>query len=247
MATLAEMLRQGADRLVELPNDARRFMTNPQAFTQLVTGKNPMPRETGFAAGAMGIPANSENIEYQQGFQQGEPYELPIALASMGAPLVVPAAKALAPKAAQMAENYMVKQGFMPSVVPQTRKEVLLESFNKIAGGEKPVRSAVVLIGDKIFTGNTHTQAFDKAIQEGVIRKEGKKFIYPKDAEVNSDLFMLNDGRIVDRLEASKMLDIGASETAIKEGKMQIRPAKSMQIDEYMRQAEEIKNAKTTQ
>jgi hypothetical protein len=34
------------------------------------------------------------------------------------APLAAPAAKALAPKAAQMAENYMVKQGFMPNIVP---------------------------------------------------------------------------------------------------------------------------------
>jgi hypothetical protein len=118
MATLAELLRQGADTIVNMPTEARRFMTNPQAFTQALTGKNFLPRETGFSAGALGVPANSQNIEYQQGFQQGEPYELPIALASMGAPLAVPAAKALAPKAAQMAENYMVKQGFMPNIVP---------------------------------------------------------------------------------------------------------------------------------
>jgi hypothetical protein len=120
--TLADLLRKGSDTLVNLPSEAQRFMTNPQAFTQVVTGNNPMQRETGFAAGAMGVPANSQNMEYQQGFQQGEPYELPIALASMGAPLVAPAAKALAPKAAQMAENYMAKQGFMPNIVPSGAK-----------------------------------------------------------------------------------------------------------------------------
>ena len=124
------------------------------------------------------------------------------------------------------------------------RKETLQEQFNKIAGGEKPVRSAVVMIGDKIFTGNTHTQAFEKAIQEGVVRKEGKKFIYPKGAEIDSDLFMLNDGSIVDRLTASRKLDVGSSEGALRDNLMQIRPANSMPVDEYMRQANEIKKAR---
>lgn len=124
-----------------------------------------------------------------------------------------------------------------------TRKDILEQNFNKIAGGEKPVRSAVVLIGDKIFTGNTHTQAFEKAIHEGVVRKEGKKFIYPEGAEVNSDLFMLNDGSIVDRLTASRKLDVGSSEGALRDNKMQIRPANSMPIDEYMRQAKIIKES----
>ena len=248
MDRLAELLRQGADRLVNLPSEAQRFITNPQAFTQLLTGKNPLPRETGFAAGATGLQAQEMSVldpnqaPYMQGYSQGEP----IGYAGMAAPFAAPAAvataKALAPKAGQMAENYMVKQGMMPSVVPQTRKEVLLESFNKIAGGEKPVRSAVVLIGDKIFTGNTHTQAFDKAIQEGVVRKEGKKFIYPEGAEVNSDLFMLNDGRIVDRLTA-RNIDVYSSEGALRDNKMQIRPANSMSIDDYKRQAKILKES----
>jgi len=125
MATLAEMLRQGADRLVNLPSEAQRFVTNPQAFTQLITGKNPMPRETGFAAGATGLPAQEMSVldpnqaPYMQGYTQGEP----IGYAGMAAPFAAPAAvataKALAPKAGMMAENYMVKQGFMPSIVPQ--------------------------------------------------------------------------------------------------------------------------------
>ena len=80
MDRLAELLRQGADKLVELPNDARRFMTNPQAFTQLVTGKNAMPRETGFAAGAMSLPPtetsvlNPNDMQYMTGYEQGEPF-----------------------------------------------------------------------------------------------------------------------------------------------------------------------------
>jgi hypothetical protein len=127
---------------------------------------------------------------------------------------------------------------------PVSRKELLQQEFNKIEGGEKPIRSAVVMIGDKIFTGNTHTQAFEKAIQEGVVRKEGSKFIYPKGAEIDSDLFMLRDGRIVDRLTASRLHDVGASEGALRDNKMQIRPANSMDVDEYMRQAKELKKAR---
>ena len=125
MATLADMLRQGADRLVELPNDARRFMTNPQAFTQLVTGKNPMPRETGFAAGAMSLPPTEMSVldpnqaPYMQGYEQGEPFGIASMVLPVAAPAALATAKALAPTAGRMAENYMVKQGFMPSIVPQ--------------------------------------------------------------------------------------------------------------------------------
>jgi hypothetical protein len=125
MATLAEMLRQGADRLIDLPNDARRFMTNPQAFTQLVTGKNPMPRETGFAAGAMSLPPTEMSVldpnqaPYMQGYDQGEPFGIASMVLPVAAPAAVATAKALAPKAGRMAENYMVRQGMMPSIVPQ--------------------------------------------------------------------------------------------------------------------------------
>lgn len=110
-----------------------------------------------------------------------------------------------------------------------------------------PIQSAVVLIGDKIFTGRTHTDAFNRAIYEGVIRRDGGKFIYPKDAEINSDLFMTKDGQIIDRIQASKMFDIGASETAIEEGLMQNKPASSMGIDSYIRQAEAIKKQREEQ
>jgi hypothetical protein len=145
MATLADMLRQGADRLVELPNDARRFMTNPQAFTQLVTGRNPMPRETGFAAGATGLPAQEMSVldpnqaPYMQGYSQGEP----IGYAGMAAPFTAPAAvatgKALAPKLGQVTENYMVKQGMIqPLTAYHGTPHTIQGQFdiNKVGTGE---------------------------------------------------------------------------------------------------------------
>jgi hypothetical protein len=244
-------VQQRLQGLLNIPTAAQQFMVSPASFMGLL-GRNPLPRETGFAAGATGLPAQEMSVldpnqaPYMQGYGQGEPVGYAGLALPLAAPAAVAGAKALGPKAGQALEGYMARQGMLQNIVPEARKLELQESLNKIAGGEKPVRSAVVLIGDKIFTGNTHTQAFEKAIQEGVVRKEGKKFIYPEGAEVNSDLFMLNDGRIVDRLEASKLLDIGASETALRENKMQIRPANSMSIDEYMRQAEEIKKARNS-
>jgi hypothetical protein len=123
MDRLAELLRQGADKLVELPNDARRFMTNPQAFTQLLTGKNPMPRETGFAAGAMSLPPTEMSVldpnqaPYMQGYDQGEPFGIAAMALPFAAPAAVATAKALAPKAGQMAENYMVRQGMIQPIM----------------------------------------------------------------------------------------------------------------------------------
>lgn len=145
MATLAEMLRQGADRLVNLPSEAQRFVTNPQAFTQLLTGKNPLPRETGFAAGATGLPAQEMSVldpnqaPYMQGYSQGEP----IGYAGMAAPFAAPAAvataKALAPKAGMMAENYMVKQGMIqPLTAYHGTPHTIQGQFdiNKVGTGE---------------------------------------------------------------------------------------------------------------
>lgn len=145
MATLAEMLRQGADRLINLPSEAQRFVTNPQAFTQLLTGKNPLPRETGFAAGATGLPAQEMSVldpnqaPYMQGYSQGEP----IGYAGMAAPFAAPAAvataKALAPKLGQVTENYMVKQGMIqPLTAYHGTPHTIQGQFdiNKVGTGE---------------------------------------------------------------------------------------------------------------
>lgn len=115
---LADFLRQGADTLVNLPTEAQRFITNPQAFTELVTGKNPLPKETGFVAGASGLPPknpaqggvlNPASAPYQEGYEQGEP----VAIAAMALPAYATALRAGAPKAYNALENYMVKSGGM--------------------------------------------------------------------------------------------------------------------------------------
>jgi hypothetical protein len=145
MATLAELLRQGSDKLINLPSEAQRFITNPQAFTQLLTGKNPLPRETGFAAGATGLPAQEMSVldpnqaPYMQGYSQGEPIGYAGIAAPFAAPAAVATAKALAPKAGMMAENYMVRQGMIqPLTAYHGTPHTIQGQFdiNKVGTGE---------------------------------------------------------------------------------------------------------------
>lgn len=93
MERLAELLRQGADRLINLPSEAQRFLTNPQAFNELV-GVNKLPRETGFAAGAVGVPPktpyeggvlNPLNLMYSEGYESGEPIGIAASLLPVAA------------------------------------------------------------------------------------------------------------------------------------------------------------------
>lgn len=117
MAGLLDTAQGRLMGLLNIPTELQRFATNPQAFLSLL-GVNKLPKETGFAAGATGLPAqnvvpggilNPPNLAYQQGYEQGEPFSY----AAMAAPMALPVGKALAPKAYDALENYMVKTGGM--------------------------------------------------------------------------------------------------------------------------------------
>jgi len=127
---LASALRSFSDKVVNLPTEAQRFIYNPQAFTQMF-GVNQLPNETGFAEGAM---VGNRKYGSQKGYEQGEPLALPIAVASMGAPLAAPAAKALAPKAASMAEDHLSKIGGIQYIAPQNK--ALADAIRKNKVGE---------------------------------------------------------------------------------------------------------------
>ena len=112
-----QMAEEKLQGLLNIPTEAQRFITNPQAFMSLL-GKNELPRETGFAAGATGLPP--KNVEpggvlnpkaepYTKGYEQGEPFSY----AAMALPMAAPVGKAIAPKAYDMLENYMVRTGGM--------------------------------------------------------------------------------------------------------------------------------------
>jgi hypothetical protein len=144
---LASALRSLSDRVVNLPTEAQRFMYNPQAFTQMF-GINRLPNETGFAEGAM---VGDRKYGSEKGFKQGEPLALPIAVASMGAPLAAPTARALAPKAASMAEDYLAKIGGIQYIAPQNK--ALAEAIrNKPIGDFDPRFDPRVLEKQKIAT-----------------------------------------------------------------------------------------------
>lgn len=144
---LASALRSLSDRVVNLPTEAQRFMYNPQAFTQMF-GVNRLPNETGFAEGAM---VGDRKYGSEKGFKQGEPLALPIAVASMGAPLAAPTARALAPKAASMAEDYLAKIGGIQYIAPQNK--ALAEAIrNKPVGDFDPRFDPRVLEKQKIAT-----------------------------------------------------------------------------------------------
>jgi hypothetical protein len=81
MAGLLDTAQQRLMGLLNVPMEAQRFATNPQAFLSLL-GVNKLPQATGFAAGATGLPEqniapggilNPPNLAYQQGYEQGVP------------------------------------------------------------------------------------------------------------------------------------------------------------------------------
>jgi hypothetical protein len=113
-----QMAEEKLQGLLNLPMQAQRFITSPTAFLGLL-GQNPLPRESGFAAGATGLPPTEMSVldpnqaPYMQGYGQGEP----VGYAGMALPFAAPAAvvtgRALAPKAGQALESYMVNQGLL--------------------------------------------------------------------------------------------------------------------------------------
>lgn len=101
--------------------------------------------------------------------------------------------------------------------------------------GEKPIQSAVIKIGDKLFMGRTHGDALNRAIYEGVVRKQNGKYIYPKNEDLNMDLFLTREGKLIDRWGALFDYDFGGAETAIEKNLMQNNPAWSATIEEFKR------------
>jgi hypothetical protein len=118
-----QMAEEKLQGLLNLPQQAQRFITNPTAFLGLL-GQNPLPRESGFAAGATGLPPTEMSVldpnqaPYMQGYGQGEP----VGYAGMALPFAAPAAvatgKALAPKAGLLAEDYIRSMGGITNIVP---------------------------------------------------------------------------------------------------------------------------------
>ena len=116
-------VQQRLQGLLNIPTAAQQFMVSPASFMGLL-GRNPLPRETGFAAGSTGLPAQEMSVldpnqaPYMQGYSQGEPIGYGAMALPLAAPATVAAGKALAPKAGQALEGYMASQGLMQNIVP---------------------------------------------------------------------------------------------------------------------------------
>lgn len=189
---LASALRSFSDKVVNLPTEAQRFIYNPQAFTQMF-GVNRLPNETGFAEGAM---VGDRKYGSQKGFEQGEPLALPIAVASMGAPLAAPAAKALAPKAASMAEDYLSKIGGIQYIAPQNK--ALADAIRKNKVGEfDPRFDPRVLEKEKIANTVPVVEQTNKAAipKVSLADYEGRPFITSMSdrTAAGGDLLGVND------------------------------------------------------
>jgi len=114
-------LDEASNYLANLPTQAQRFLTNPSAFTEMMTGNNPLPEQTGFAASATGLPAQNPNslftpagMAYNRGYESGEP----VSIAAMGLPAAAPAARMLGNAAG---ERIMMGK----SLIPGTNTEYL--------------------------------------------------------------------------------------------------------------------------
>ena len=125
--TLAELLRRRGEQLINLPTEATRFLTDPQAFAKLL-GIDPNQRLSGFSSGFAGVPqkppsdigvVDPRNRDYSKGYESGEQASVMTGLALPLTPLAKPVGKALGKQAYQMTEDMLAKQGLMPSIVPR--------------------------------------------------------------------------------------------------------------------------------
>lgn len=128
--TLADLLRQKAESVINFPTDVVRNLTDPQAFLKSF-GYTPNQQLSGYSAGYSGVPQkppsdigvlDPNNIEYNKGYGGGELANtltsIAAPLASVAKPFVKPVAKAIGEHAWNATENMMQQQGLMPSVVP---------------------------------------------------------------------------------------------------------------------------------
>ena len=140
--------------LANLPAQAQRFLTNPAAFTEMLTGNNPLPEQAGFAASATGLPAQNPNslftpagMAYNKGYESGEP----VSIAAMGVPALAPAGRFLGSAAADriMAGKSLVPGVSSEFVNPQIMSAVKNKGGNWLQGATDRLDSLKYPIGSK--------------------------------------------------------------------------------------------------
>ena len=127
-------LDEASNYLANLPAQAQRLLTNPAAFTEMLTGKNPLPEQAGFAASATGLPAQNPNslftpagMAYNTGYESGEP----VSIAAMGVPALAPAGRFLGSAAA---DRIMAGKALVPGTNTQYLNPQILSAVKEKGG-----------------------------------------------------------------------------------------------------------------
>ena len=127
-------LDEASNYLANLPAQAQRLLTNPAAFTEMLTGKNPLPEYTGFAASATGLPAQNPNslftpagMAYNKGYESGEP----VSIAAMGVPALAPAGRFLGSAAA---DRIMAGKALIPGTNTEYLNPQILSAVKEKGG-----------------------------------------------------------------------------------------------------------------
>jgi len=180
-------LDEASNYLANLPAQAQRLLTNPAAFTEMLTGKNPLPEQTGFAASATGLPPQNPNslftpagMAYNKGYESGEP----VSIAAMGVPALAPAGRFLGQAAG---ERIMAGQSLIPGVPADLVNPQILSAVKNKGGNwidsslsafdqfKKPIREESYLnqIRNDILDGVQQPESLQTALrgnaQNGVI------------------------------------------------------------------------------
>jgi hypothetical protein len=166
-------LDEASNYLANLPAQAQRLLTNPAAFTEMLTGKNPLPEQAGFAASATGLPAQNPNslftpagMAYNKGYESGEP----VSIAAMGVPALAPAGRMLGSAAA---DRIMAGK----ALVPGTNTEYLnpqIMSAVKEKGGNWLDKGTDSLDWMKKPIEGVGESRFDTAWDNGNLQKVAK-------------------------------------------------------------------------
>ena len=171
--TLADLLRQKAESVINFPTDVVRNLTDPQAFLKSF-GYTPNQQLSGYSAGYSGVPQkppsdigvlDPNNIEYNKGYGGGELANtltsIAAPLTSVAKPFVKPVAKAIGEHAWNATENIMQNQGLMPNIVP--RNESLANALRNIKTGEfDPRYDLRKLEQDRLKNLVTHTEQLNQ-------------------------------------------------------------------------------------
>ena len=133
--TLADLLRQKAQAVIDFPTTVTRNLFDPQAFLKQF-GYSPNQQLSGFSAGYAGVPEkppsdigvlDPNNREYNKGYSSGEDAGLATGIlggtAALTRPIVKPVGRALGEYAWNKTEKMMQQQGLMPSIVPRDQAE----------------------------------------------------------------------------------------------------------------------------